>query len=362
MTRSSILARTGVAGLLLALLAGCERDPAPAPQPPVATHPLPTLVATSEDLPIHYTTTGTVVSDERVEISSRIAAYLRSLEVREGERVVRGQRIATLDSQDVTGAIRQAEANRDRATAAWRDATKDLRDAEALFAKGVVSAAALRKAQLGHDVAVQELEAARAAMDAARAERRYPAIQRPVAGVVVARPARSGDLVTPGAPIVTVESDTALLFETFIAERQLGHIRLGDPVTVRIDATGTSHDGEVVRLVSSGNPVTRRYQVKISLADTRGLVPGMFGRSAFTIGSRAGILVPTAALAERGGLTGVFVVDAEGVLHFRWVRTGASHGERTEITAGLDPGETLLARTNVAVKDGDRLAAPAAGN
>lgn len=358
MIRSSILARTGVAGLLLAALAGCGRDPAPASQPPVASHPLPTLVAASQSLPIHYTTTGTVVSDERVEISSRIAAYLRSLEVREGERVARGQRIATLDSQDVSGAIRQAEANRDRAAAAQLDAGKDLQDAEELFAKGVVSAAALRKARLAHEVAAKELDATRAALSAARAELRYTEILSPVAGVVVARPARSGDLVTPGAPIVTVESDTALLFETFIAESQLGHVRLGDPVTVQIDATGTDYGGEVVRLVSSGNPVTRRYLVKISLADPQGLVPGMFGRSVFTVGTRAGILIPPAALAERGGLTGVFVVGEAGVLRFRWVRTGAEHRERTEITAGLDAGETLLAQVTATVKDGDLLAAP----
>ena len=174
--------------------------------------------------------------------------------------------------------------------------------------------------------------------------------------MVVARPARSGDLVTPGSPIVTVESDTALLFETFIAESQLGNIRLGDTVEVRIDATGRAYAGEVVRLVSSGDPVTRRYQVKISLADTDGLVPGMFGRSAFTIATRDSILVPAAALAERGGLTGVFVVEAGGVLRFRWVRTGRNFADRTEITAGLEPGEMLLARVPAGVSDGDLLA------
>lgn len=358
MADSTLFARLGIAGLLVAALVGCERDPKPAPGPAATRHDLPTLIATAEALPIRYSTTGTVVSDERVEISSRIAAYLRSLEVREGERVARGQRIATLDSQDVSGAIRQAEANRDRAMAAERDASKDLQDAEELFAKGVVSAAALRKAKLAQEVATKDLDAARAALSAARAELRYTEILSPVAGVVVARPARSGDLVTPGAPIVTVESDTALLFETFIAESQLGHVRLGDPVAVQIDATGTSYSGEVVRLVSSGNPVTRRYLVKVSLADTQGLVPGMFGRSVFAVGTRAAILTPPAALAERGGLTGVFVVGEGGVLRFRWVRTGAEHRERTEITAGLEAGETLLAQVNATVKDGDLLAAP----
>jgi RND family efflux transporter MFP subunit len=340
----------------LLLLAGCGRDPTGQSAPPPPEHRLPSLVAHEEPLPVRYTTTGTVVSDERVEISSRIAAYLSRLEVREGERVARGQRIATLDSQNVTGAIRQAEANRDKAAAGLRDASKDLEDAETLFRKGVLSASALRKARLERDVAAQELEAARAALVAARADLRYTEILSPVAGVVVARPARSGDLVTPGSPIVTVESDTALLFETFIAESQLGNIRLGDAVEVSIDATGRVYAGEVVRLVSSGDPVTRRYQVKISLADGDGLVPGMFGRSAFTIGTRNSILVPDAALAERGGLTGVFVVEADGVLRFRWVRTGRNLAGRTEITAGLEPGEILLAQVPAGVSDGDLLA------
>ncbi|MFZ5654507.1 MAG: efflux RND transporter periplasmic adaptor subunit [Pseudomonadota bacterium] len=353
---ASVFPRAGLVALVFALCSGCERDPTPPASAGPATHQLPTTVVASEQLPVRYTTTGTVVSDERVEISSRIAAYLRTLEVREGERVARGQRIATLDSQDVTGAIRQAAANRDKAAAALRDARKDLQDAEELFRKGVVSASALRKARLEHDVAAQELEAARAALLAARAELRYTEILSPVAGVVVERPARSGDLVTPGSAIVTVESDTALLFETFVAESRLAHIRLGDPVEVHIDATGSSHAGEVLRLVSSGDPVTRRYLVKISLADTRGLVPGMFGRSLFTVGERPGLLVPNGALTERGGLTGVFAVTEGGVLRFRWVRTGNVLGERTEITAGLEPGTTLLARVTAAVSDGDLLA------
>lgn len=351
-----VFPRAGLVALVIALGAGCERDPAAPESASPATHHLPTLVLASEPLPERYTTTGTVVSDERVEISSRIAAYIRALEVREGERVARGQRIATLDSQDVTGAIRQAEANRDKAEAGFRDASKDLQDAEELFRKGVLSASALRKAKLEHDVAAKELDAARAALLASRAELRYTEILSPVAGVVVERPARSGDLVTPGSAIVTVESDTALLFETFVAESRLEHIRLGDPVEVGIDATGTTHAGEVLRLVSSGDPVTRRYQVKISLADTRGLVPGMFGRSRFTVGDHPGLLVPNAALTERGGLTGVFTVTAERVLRFRWVRTGGVLGDQTEITAGLEPGTTLLARVSAAVSDGDLLA------
>ncbi len=341
--------------LALTLLAGCGQDPSPH-HAEHAVHALPTLVVSPTHIAEHYTTTGTVVSDERVDISSRIAAYIRSLEVREGERVTRGQRLAALDSQDVTGAIRQAEANRDKAVAALRDANKDLEDAEALFAKGVLSASALRKARLEQDVAAKELDGARAALVAARADLRYTEILSPVAGVVVARPARSGDLVTPGSPIVTVESDTALLFETFIAESQLGNIRLGDRADIRIDATGRAYAGEVLRLVSSGDPVTRRYLAKISLDDTSGLLPGMFGRSAFTIGGHPGLLVPEAALAERGGLTGVFVVRPDGVLRFRWLRTGRRFDDQIEITAGLEAGDVLVAEVPASVRDGDRLA------
>lgn len=238
-----------------------------------------------------------------------------------------------------------------------RDAERALADTQTLFDRGLISDSTRRKAQLQHDMAEQAVRTQNAALNAARAQLRYSEILSPVDGVVAQRPARTGDLVTPGKALLVVESDTALLFETSVAESRIRHISAGDRALVSVDATQQSYPASVVRVLPSGDPVTRRFTVKLQLDDAQGLTPGLFGRSRFRLGESRGLQVPDSALANRGGLTGVFVVDQNRGLNFRWVRTGRRHEGRTEITAGLTPGETIVADNHGPVRDGDRLMA-----
>lgn len=340
--------------LLFTCLAACG-DPKPHSARVPSEHQLPTLRLATERLAENYQTVGTVVSDERVEISSRLPAYVRAISVREGERIRRGQVLIQLDARDQEAAVQQAQAQRALRETALRDAERTLLDAKTLFERGLVADAARRKAQMERDTADQVLRGQDAALNAARAQLRYTEIVSPVDGVVAERPARAGDLVTPGRPLLVVESDTALLFETAAAESQVQHIAVGDVAQVSIDATGQSYRATVLRVVPSGDPVTRRFTVKLQLDDAAGLTPGLFGRSRFKVGETDGLRVPDAALAQRGGLSGVFVVSEKDRLDFRWVRTGRRDGALTEVTAGLQAGETVLAQVPEIVRDGDRL-------
>lgn len=340
--------------LLITWLVACG-DPQPYPPRAPVVHDLPTFQLSTTKLDENYETVGTIVSDERVEISSRLAAYVGAIRVREGERIRRGQVLVQLDARDQEAAMRQAQAQRATSAAALQDAERTLADTQTLFAGGVVTTTARRKAQLARDTAEQSLRAQDAAVSAVQAQLRYAEIVSPVDGVVTTRSARVGDLVTPGLPLLVVESDTALLFETAVAESQVKNVAVGDHALVSIDATGRSYGATVLRVVPSGDMVTRRFEVKLQLDDAAGLVPGLFGRSRFKVGEKDGLRVPDAALAQRGGLIGVFVVADEGKLDFRWVRTGRIEDGQTEITAGLKLGETVLAHVPDSVRDGDRL-------
>lgn len=340
--------------LIVTGLAACS-DPSPHAARTPTEHALPTLQVHTEPLALHYQTVGSVVSDERVEISSRLAAYVRAINVREGEAIRRGQVLVQLDARDQQAAVQQAQAQRALREAALRDAERTLEDTRTLFKRGLVADAARRRAQLEYDSAEQALRAQEAALRATQAQLRYTEIVSPVDGVVAQRLARTGDLVTPGRPLLVVESDTALLFETAAAESQVQHIAVGDVAQVSIDATGQRYRATVLRVVPSGDPVTRRFMVKLQLDDAAGLTPGLFGRSRFKVGETEGLRVPDAALAQRGGLTGVFVVGENNRLNYRWVRTGRREDGLTEITAGLQAGETILAQVPETVRDGDHL-------
>lgn len=344
---------------LLTLLSGCNK----APQAPALIAPktwnLPVMTATV-GTPVEYTTVGSVVSDQRVEIASRLTGYIREILVQEGDRVSRGQLLARLDAADVEGSIRQARAARGAAEAAFSDAQTDLERFERLFERGSVSENEIRKVRLKFDVAREALNQVRAGLDTALAQRAYAEITSPVAGMVVARLKRTGDLAVPGTPLLTVESGRGLLFETFVAEGRVGAIASGKPVVVRIGSLPAPLKGTVTRVVPSGDPVTRSYQVKIALPETVGLMPGMFGRVGFAIGESITPVVPRQALVEHGGLRGVFVVNGEGRAHFRWLHIGREWPDRVEVTAGLKAGERLVATTEPTLREGDKITGPEA--
>ena len=314
---------------------------------------LPVAEVVVEELPINYSTTGSVVSDQRIDVTSRTTGYIREIIVREGERVVKGQSLIILDDADVEGAIRQAQAAVNKATSALHDAETDLERYEDLFKSGSISENKLRKTRLQRDVAHDTQREAQAALNTALAQRQYIRISSPVTGVVVARQKRDGDLATPGAPILTVESSQGLLFETHVAESRIGKIWQGDVVQVSIDALDEPLEGVIARLVPAGDPLTRRYLVKISLPKQEGLLSGMFGRTHFRIGAEASPVISPEALVKRGGLQGVFVLDSQNHIHFRWLQTGKIWSDRIEVRAGLQGGERIVAVTDARIREGD---------
>jgi RND family efflux transporter MFP subunit len=324
------------------------------------------VMQVSVGAPVEYTTVGSVVSDQRVDVTSRQSGYIQAISVQEGDRVRRGQVLVRLDPSDVQGGIRQAQAAVSAADAAFRDAEADKGHFQQLFDHGTISENEFRKISLKDEAARETLNQARASLDVARAQLAYSVITSPSDGTVVDRPKRTGDLALPGVPILTLESGHALLFEASVDVGQnrdsLNAFAVGKPVEVRIDGFSTPFKGTVSRFVPSADPTTRSYQIKITLPEKAGLTPGMFGRAVFQAGENRVPLVPRKAVVERGGLAGVYVLDSENRVHFRWLRTGHEWPDRVEVTAGLQSGERIVSAADSALRDGDKVVSTEASN
>jgi RND family efflux transporter MFP subunit len=335
-------------------LGACDRTPQAHTKPVPKSWTLPVIKA-SGGAPVEYAAVGSVVSDQRVEVTSRLSGYIREILVQEGDRVRRGQLLVRLDAADVEGGISQGRAAVAAAEAAFHDAQTDRDHFKQLFERGSVSDNEMRKVRLKFDAARETLNQARAGLNTANSQRNYAEIKSPVDGLVVAKVKRAGDLALPGVPILTLESGRKLLFETFVAEEAVASVVVGNNVEVRLDRHDAPIKGIVSRVVSSADPVTRSYQVKISLPETAGLMPGMFGRAAFMLGKSKSTVVPASALVERGGLRGVFVVNSESTAQFRWLRIGREWPDRVEVMAGLEGGERVVAVADPTLRDGDKI-------
>lgn len=316
--------------------------------------------ATVRVTPRYYTVPGSVIADERVQLSSRISGFIRKLAVREGEVVREGQLLVEIDPADVEGAVRRAAASVASARADLADARVDVDKFTSLTRSGAVPIDTLRKAEVRRDVARARLAEAQAALSTASAQRAYTSIRSPVDGVVVARLRESGDLATPGQPILELDARDTLVFQTYIAESRVAQLDPAQPVQVSLDAVPGPHVGRLLRVVPSADPATRRYEVKVSLSATDGLLPGMFGRARFVLGDESVLTVPRAALTALGGLEGVFRVMADGEISFRWLHTRRQIGDQVEVTAGIDAGDRVVLNPPPDLRDGDRLKALAA--
>lgn len=313
----------------------------------------PTELVQTADIPDVDSEPGSVVSDDRIDLSSRVVGFIRNLDIREGQKVKKGEVLVLIDPSDVNEAIRQARAGVAAARDNLADAERDLKAFTTGATQGWASTDTKLKAQVRRDIAQTTLTKAEAAVVAAQAQQAYTTISSPVDGVVVARYKHSGDMATTGVPILTIESRQVLLFKVFIPESNVGRITPGMPASVRIDALpGGTIKGAVQRIIPSGDPVTRRYQVDLALAVSPEILPGMFGRAEFVLGSSPAPAIPKQALFRRGGLEGVFVVDGNNVAHFRWLRLGREWNGSMEVTSGLSVGERILSQGDDNVRGG----------
>ncbi len=335
------------------ILSSCNRESNSVAKKESTVHSLPLTEVVNEKLPVYYTTIGSVISDYRIQITSRITGYIDEITVREGQQVRKGDLLVSLDSIDIEGAIQQAEAAVNKSRSAMNDAQIDFEQYETLFKEGSVHENAFRKIRLQRDISQETLHAALAALETAQSQRQYILIKSPVDGIVVERQKRAGDLATPGFPIISIESGKALLFKSFVPESHIQKFAQGDDVTVFIDALNKTLNGHISRIVPSGDPVTRSYEIKIILNDMTALLPGMFGRVRFQVGTEISPVIARTAVVERGGLRGVFVVDAEQRAHFRWLRFGREWPDRLQVQAGVSQGERIVADSVSLVHDGD---------
>lgn len=314
---------------------------------------VPTELVQTADIPNVLSEPGSIVSDDRIDLSSRVVGFIKKLDVREGQKVKRGEILVQIDPSDVNEAIRQAKAGVEAATTDLADAERDLVAFSAGATQGWTSTDTKLKTLVRRDIALTTLTKAKAALASTQAQQAYTAIASPVDGVVVARYKHSGDMAITGVPILTIESREVLLFKIFVSESNVGRVSPGMGASVRIDALpGRTISGTVRRIIPSGDPVTRRYEVNVSLPVSPEILPGMFGRAEFVLNTSPTTAVPMRALARRGGLDGIFVVDDNNAAHFRWLRLGREWNGFREVTAGLSAGEKILAQADGTIKDG----------
>lgn len=232
---------------------------------------------------------------------------------------------------DTGGRSQDIEAARDRV----RQAEESLRLAR-------VAAVQNSMAENEADAQGARLRQAEAGERFAQAQAGYANVTAPFNGFVTGKFVDSGDLVSPGSPLVSVEDSSQFRLEVQVAARDIKKVKKGMKVPLEIGAKRTKGTGTVTAVSPGGDVSTRKFLVKVSIPSSMNPVSGDFGRAAFTVGHSQGIVVPESSVHDEGGILNVFLMGADNRSNMCIVRTGRAFMNGVEITTGLSPGDRVV--------------------
>ncbi len=327
--------------------AGCSQSDAESTAAPAARAvPVRTAIAGTRDLVETLTLTGTLNPRSEVSVVSELSARLERVLKNEGDRVSRGQTLAVLDDADyrlgrdrAKAMLAVAEANR-----AHAKAEKDR--ADSLLKTGGIT----DKDHLAAEVAVQIADAsyAQAASEVAIAERQLGRSQltAPIAGRITKRHTDAGAMVQAGTPIYTIVDDSQFEFRASVASGDFGKLRVGEKVTVTVDALpGFVTEGEVNRISPQIDTRSRSFEVVVRVAGRPQLVSGLFTRAEVHVRDVPGsLVVPPAALVRDGSDPShaqAFVIVG-GKAERRDVMVGVEVADAVQVVSGLKAGDAVV--------------------
>lgn len=330
---------------------------------------------------------------QNVELHAKVAGYIQHIYVDIGDRVHKGQVLATLDVPEIVAQANEATAGVHHAEEEIMRAKSDVSRAEAdhvalhsnalrlsntdKVRPGLIAQQELDDANAKDRASEAQVEAAKSALSAAKQELEvthgnqqhysamsdYSRITAPYDGVVTWRYADTGALVqagtssTSGLPVVTVAEVRTLRLRIPVPESIATRVRLGDPVDVQVQATGEHFTGKVARFTDALDTSTRTMQVEIDVPNPNyHLQPGMYAEVELAAGRHSNALVVPVNAIQRGqNATTVLVVNPQNRVEKKQVQTGVQSSNSVEILSGVSEGDRVIIGNLASYQDGQRV-------
>jgi HlyD family secretion protein len=327
---------------------------------------------------VRLTSTGYVVPQVEVDVSSKLVGRVMKSNVREGTVVKDGQVLFELDPSDQRVAVASAQARvaaaRARAAAARAQLAEIVlqRDRERRLADtGAVAAATADDLTARGKSLEEQVRATDADVSASQAEVNALAenlanttIRAPIDGTVVNKPLLTGDVVSPGTPMAKLADFASIVVETDVPEGRLQLVAKGRPCEIVLDAYPDKRwRGEVVEVSPQLNRAKATATVKVRFLDRDDTVlPEMAARVSFLdapldvakLAEPPKKIVPGQAVVDRAGARVVFVADG-GKVHLLPVTLGKPFGDGFELVDGPAPGTKLVADPPGTLADGQAI-------
>jgi membrane fusion protein (multidrug efflux system) len=323
------------------------------------------IIAKAGDIRIGPAISGPMTPQESATLRSEMSGPIVQTYVEQGQAVKRGQSLARIDDKSIRDAVLSAQSAARAAKLALDNATRDAEREQRLESAGAVAPRDVEAAQRALASAQAGMADAQSRLTAAEQQLSKTIFRAPFDGLVSERPVNAGDVVQPGAAIVTVVNPASMRLEGSVPAEQLSTLRIGTPVIFTVTGYGAqTFTGRIERINPTADPTTRQVRVYVTIPNAKStLVGGLFADGRVATESRQGIMIPSTAVDERGIAPIVLRIRSdtvESVPVQLGVRDNAS--DQVEIRAGVSVGDTLLANAAQGLAPGTRVRITAVGD
>jgi membrane fusion protein (multidrug efflux system) len=344
-------------GVVAANLSACQpaaSQPGGMPPPEVAV-----VTVHPQTVPVTFEYTGQTAGSREVEVRARVTGIILKRNYREGERVVQGQSMFTIDPAPFRVAVARAEAALASAEARLAQTKRDVVRFKPLLVRKAISQKNYDDAISANQIAEADVKLARANLADARLNLSYTRVEAPVTGIAGRAERSEGNYVSGPDVLLTTVSQVDPIYVLFgisdeerlklIRETQAGLLKLpaDDQFEVTIKLADDSVYAKSGKLNFAGVHVsneTGTSEVRAELPNPDGLLrPGQFVRVTLKGAQRPdAILVPQRAVLEGPKGKFVYVVNANSQAEPRPVELGDWQGDSWVVAAGLKPGDKVI--------------------
>lgn len=349
------IALAGGAIAVVLAMAGPATPTQKAAAPAMGQSSLTVTVARLEPVtfPMRVSANGNITAWQEASIGTE-ANGLRLIEVKVnvGDKVRRGQPLATFAADTMEAELAQSRAAVAEADAALVQAAANAQRARALQASGALSGQQIQQYFSAEHTAQARLDAVRAAERTQQLRLGQTRIAAPDDGVISARAATVGAVVPAGQELFRLIRGGRLEWRAEVAATDLVKLKPGQKVRIT-PAGGDVIEGRLRMLAPMIDTQTRNGLVYVDLPSSDTARAGMFARGEFEIGANEVMTLPQSAVQFRDGFSYVMRVGPDSRVMRTKVTPGRRLGDRVQIVGGLDKADRVVVSGAAFLGDGD---------
>ncbi len=289
--------------------------------------------------------TGTIYSNETVEIISKIPTKITEITVSEGDMVKKGQVIARLDNESTRAKLNSIQAKINTMEFNLEYLTEEEEKYQALLEEGGITQSSYDKVSHERGMLEMQLKELYASKNEINVNLKDTILTAPISGKVRIVNNSIGDLAVTGKPIAVIDDISQLAVKINVSESDLKKVKLETPVLLGISGIDEKVMANVTQIGSSINPKTRIGEVEVGnlkLEENEKVILGTSVETEFILKEvEEGYTIPFNAVKELSDKKVVYKIEENHVKEVPIV-TGLKIDNRIQVVDGLAEGDEIV--------------------